>query len=78
MDIIQNAVESLKALLLSIASSMAVIGLLGLGMMYASSSIPLLKEWKEAHPKAMRDVAIGMIILVLVSSGAVAAMLPGG
>jgi hypothetical protein len=78
MDIIQNAVEDLKALLLSISAAMAVIGLLGLGLMYVSSSIPLLREWKESHPKAMRDVAIGLIILVLVSSGSVAAMLPGG
>ena len=67
MEIITNAVNDLKAMLEGISSTVALIGLLGLGMMYASSSIPLLKEWKEGHPKAFRDVAIGIVILTAAS-----------
>ncbi len=78
MDILKTWVDDFKALLLSISGAMAVIGLLGLGMMYVSSSIPLLREWKESHPKAFNDVVIGLIILTLVASGAVASLLPGG
>ena len=78
MDVVQQWVDSFKALLLSISGAMAVIGLLGLGMMYVSSSIPLLRDWKESHPKAFNDVVVGLIILTAVSSGAITALLPGG
>ncbi len=76
MQFITQAVNDFKSMLLSIAGAMAVIGLLGLGMMYTSSSIPLLKSWKEGNPKAFEHVVIGLIILTLVSSGAIASLLP--
>lgn len=75
MDTIQNFISDLESMLLAISGSMAVIGVLGLGFMYLGSSLPLISQWKQEHPKAFNDVTLGLIFLVIASSGGVAALL---
>ena len=60
----------LQDLLSIIAGAFAVIGILGLGLMYLGSSIPLMSEWKKNNPKAFRDVTWGLIFIVFATSGA--------
>lgn len=54
------------------AGVMALIGCLGLALMYFSSTIPVLKQWKEENPRAAGAVVTGMFVLLLVSGGTVA------
>ena len=75
MTAIQDFVSQLESLLLAISGSVAVIGILGLGMMYVGSSLPLISEWKQNNPKAFRDVTWGLIFLIFASSGGVLALL---
>lgn len=75
MTQIQDFVSQLESLLLAISGSVAVIGILGLGMMYVGSSLPLISEWKQSNPKAFRDVTWGLIFLIFASSGGVLALL---
>jgi hypothetical protein len=75
MSAIQDFISQLESLLLAISGSVAVIGILGLGMMYVGSSLPLISEWKQNNPKAFRDVTWGLIFLIFASSGGVLALL---
>lgn len=75
MDAIQAFIQDVETLLLAVAGSFAVIGVLGLGFMYLGSSLPLISQWKQEHPKAFNDVALGLIFLVIASGGGVAALL---
>lgn len=75
MDQIETFVSDIETLLGAIAGSVAVIGILGLGMMYVGSSLPLISEWKQNNPKAFRDVTWGLIFLIFASSGGVLALL---
>jgi len=75
LDTIQGFIQDLETMLLAISGSMAVIGVLGLGFMYLGSSLPLISQWKQEHPKAFNDVTLGLIFLVIASSGGVAALL---
>ena len=75
MDAIVSFVEEFQNVLLAVSGSVAVIGVLGLGMMYLGSSIPLVSEWRENNPKAFRDVTWGLIFLIFASSGGVLALL---
>jgi hypothetical protein len=75
MDQIKDFVQDIQDLLLGISSMVAVIGILGLGMMYMGSSLPLISEWKQSNPKAFRDVTWGLIFLIFASGSGVAALL---
>ena len=75
MQAIQDFITNLEQTLLAVAGSFAVIGVLGLGFMYLGSSLPLISTWKQDHPKAFNDVALGLIFLVVASGGGVAALL---
>jgi hypothetical protein len=78
MDAIVEFVEELQDVLLAISGTVAVIGILGLGMMYVGSSLPLISEWKQNNPKAFRDVTWGLIFLIFASGSGVAALLGSG
>jgi hypothetical protein len=75
MDQIKSFIKDIQDLLLGISSMVAVIGILGLGMMYVGSSLPLISEWKQSNPKAFRDVTWGLIFLIFASGSGVAALL---
>ena len=75
MQAIQSFIQDVETTLLAVSGSMAVIGVIGLAFMYLGSSLPLLSQWKQEHPKAFNDVTLGLIFLVIASSGGVAAIL---
>jgi phage-related minor tail protein len=51
-----------------IAPIAAVIGFVGLGVMYMGSSWPLIGDWKRDNPKAANQVVIGLLFVVFASS----------
>lgn len=67
--------SDLEAFLISIAAIAAVIGFLGLAIMYLGSSFPLVSDWKQENPKAARNVVMGLIILLFVGGGGLTGML---
>jgi hypothetical protein len=75
MEAIKQFITDFQNMLLAISGSVAVIGVLGLGIMYIGSTIPLVSEWKQNNPKAFRDVTWGLIFLIFASSGGVVALL---
>jgi hypothetical protein len=75
LDAIRSFIQDIQTTLLDVSGSVAVIGLLGLAFMYLGSSLPLISTWKQDHPKAFNDVALGLVFLIIASGGGVAAML---
>lgn len=51
-----------------IAPIAAVIGFLGLGIMYMGSSLPLIGDWKKENPKAANQVVVGLLFVIFASS----------
>jgi phage-related minor tail protein len=51
-----------------IAPLAAVIGFLGLGIMYMGSSWPIVGDWKRDNPKAANQVVIGLLFVVFAAS----------
>ena len=51
-----------------IAPLVAVIGFIGLGIMYMASSWPILGDWKKDNPKAANQVVVGLIFVIFASS----------
>jgi hypothetical protein len=78
MNDIPSSVETfftqLEELLLAISGSMAVIGMIGLAIMYLGSSWPLISDWKRDNPRMATQVTIGLILLVFVGGGGLAAL----
>lgn len=72
---VQDFFKLLEGTLLTISGSVAVIGVIGLGIMYAGSSLPLISDWKQNNPKAFSQVTWGLIFLVFAGSGGVAGLL---
>ena len=75
MQAVQSFIGDVENTLLAVSGSVAVIGVIGLAFMYLGSSLPLLSQWKQEHPKAFNDVMLGLIFLVIASGGGVAAIL---
>jgi phage-related minor tail protein len=51
-----------------IAPIAAVIGFLGLGLMYMGSSWPIIGDWKKDNPKAANQVVVGLLFVIFASS----------
>jgi phage-related minor tail protein len=51
-----------------IAPIAAIIGFIGLGVMYMGASWPLIGDWKRDNPKAANQVVIGLLFVVFASS----------
>ena len=71
----ENFFTTFEVFLTNIAGVAAVIGFLGLAIMYMGSSFPLVSDWKQENPKASRDVVMGLVILLFVGGGGLAGML---
>lgn len=67
-DAIQQLFSDVQDIAQIIAPIAAVIGFLGLGLMYMGSSWPLLGDWKKDNPKAANQVVIGLLFVVFASS----------
>ncbi len=72
---VEDFFSDFEAVLLAIATSAAVIGFIGLGILYVASPFPIVAKWKQSNPDAANNVAIGLVLLILVGSGAIAGML---
>lgn len=58
----------LRALAQIVAPIFAFLGVLGLGLMYLGSSIPVIAEWKKNNPQASSSVVMGLVFVLLASS----------
>jgi phage-related minor tail protein len=78
MDIftpIQTFIQNLETTLIAISGSVAVIGVMGLGLMYLGSSWPLIGDWRRDNPRAFSQVTWGLLILVFAAGGGVLGLL---
>ncbi|MBE7511457.1 MAG: hypothetical protein IT323_06550 [Anaerolineae bacterium] len=51
-----------------IAPICAVLGFIGLGIMYMGSSWPLIGDWKKDNPRAANQVVMGLLFVIAASS----------
>ncbi len=65
---VQNLFGDIRNTAQIIAPIAAVIGFLGLGLMYMGSSWPLIGDWKKDNPKAANQVVVGLLFIVFASS----------
>ena len=72
MTNVSTAVEGfftdIKALLQIIAPIFAFIGVVGIGLMYMGSSMPVVSDWKKNNPQAASSVVMGLVFVLLASS----------
>ena len=67
-DAIQALFNDVRTTAQVIAPIAAVIGFLGLGLMYMGSSWPIIGDWKKDNPKAANQVVVGLLFVVFASS----------
>lgn len=72
---IETFFDDVESVMMAVATSAAVIGFIGLAIMYLGSAIPLIANWKQENPKAANQVVVGLIMLIFVGGGALTAML---
>lgn len=72
---IENFFTTVEDLMMTVASSAAVIGFIGLAIMNFGSSFPMLADWKQENPKAARSVVTGLVILIFVGGGGLVGLL---
>jgi phage-related minor tail protein len=65
---VQDLFGDIQAVAQIIAPIAAIIGFIGLGIMYMGSSWPLIGDWKRDNPKAANQVVIGLLFVVFASS----------
>ncbi len=67
-EFIQQLFGDVQGIVQVIAPVAAVIGFVGLGIMYMGSSWPLLGDWKKDNPKAASQVVIGLLFVIFAAS----------
>jgi phage-related minor tail protein len=67
-DAIQQLFNDAKDIAQLIAPIAAVLGFLGLGIMYMGSSWPLIGDWKRDNPKAANQVVLGLLFVIAAGS----------
>jgi phage-related minor tail protein len=67
-DAIEQLFTDVRDVAQLVAPLAAVIGFVGLGVMYLSSSWPILGDWRKDNPKAASTVVVGLLFLLLVGS----------
>ncbi|QPC81717.1 hypothetical protein G4Y79_18780 [Phototrophicus methaneseepsis] len=65
---IEQLFGDVQAAAQTIAPLVAVIGFIGLGVMYMGSSWPLIGDWKKDNPKAANQVVMGLLFVIFASS----------
>jgi phage-related minor tail protein len=68
VEFIETLFTDIQAAAQTIAPIAAVIGFLGLGLMYMGSSWPIIGDWKKDNPKAANQVVIGLLFVIFASS----------
>jgi hypothetical protein len=72
---VEGFFTTIEDLMITVATSAAVIGFLGLALMNLGSTIPFIAEWKQENPKAARSVITGLLILIFVGGGGLVGLL---
>ncbi len=67
-DAIQKLFTDAKDIAQLIAPIAAVLGFLGLGIMYMGSSWPIIGDWKRDNPKAANQVVMGLLFVIAAGS----------
>ncbi len=67
-DAITTLFTDAKDIAQVVAPIAAVLGFLGLGIMYMGSSWPIVGDWKRDNPKAANQVVLGLLFVVAASS----------
>jgi len=67
-DAIQQLFTDIRDVAQIIAPLAAVIGFLGLGLLYMGSSWPIIGDWKKDNPKAANQVVVGLLFVIFASS----------
>jgi phage-related minor tail protein len=67
-DFVQQLFTDIRDTAQIIAPIAAVIGFLGLGLLYMGSSWPIIGDWKRDNPKAANQVVIGLLFVIFASS----------
>lgn len=67
-EAIQQLFNDVRDVAQIIAPIAAVIGFLGLGLMYMGSSWPIIGDWKRDNPKAANQVVVGLLFVIFASS----------
>jgi hypothetical protein len=65
---IQDLFNDILTTAQTIAPVVAVIGFIGLGIMYLGSSWPIIGDWKRDNPKASNYVILGLLFVIFASS----------
>ncbi len=60
--------EDIKALMQVIAPVVAFLGIVGLGLMYMGSSLPIISDWKRNNPQAASQVIMGLFFVLVAST----------
>ena len=68
VEFIETLFTDVQTAAQTIAPLAAVIGFLGLGLMYMGSSWPIIGDWKKDNPKAANQVVIGLLFVIFASS----------
>ncbi len=67
-EFVQQLFTDIRDVAQIIAPLAAVIGFLGLGLLYMGSSWPIIGDWKRDNPKAANQVVIGLLFVIFASS----------
>ena len=67
-DAIQQLFSDAKDIAQLVAPLAAVLGFLGLGIMYMGSSWPIVGDWKRDNPKAANQVVMGLLFVIVAGS----------
>lgn len=67
-DFIEQLFTDVRDVAQIIAPIAAVIGFIGLGILYMGSSWPIIGDWRKDNPKAANQVVIGLLFVVFASS----------
>lgn len=65
---IQDLFSDIRDVAQIIAPIAAIIGFIGLGIMYMGSSWPIIGQWKQDNPRAANQVVVGLLFVVFASS----------
>ena len=75
MDTIISFIQDVETMLLAIAGSLAVIGVIGVATMFLLSNWPFFANWKQDNPRAFNNIVFGLALLVFAGGGGVALIL---
>jgi hypothetical protein len=75
MDAVVNFIQDVEQVLLTVAGSLAVIGVIGVATMYLLSPWPVFADWRANNPKAFSTVVTGLVLMIFAGGGGVALVL---